>query len=214
VAEYSLGQELQARDPDRAIPHLRRTIEITEEALRANPAAGKPEIYVQSHVAIGTALLTKARAAADPRMKLQFIADARNAYATALRLDPKAPHAQRNLEIADQMRAQLTPRGNDTAWQLDVLLNAGTNAAAENDMNTALARYRQAVDLAPQSVEARVYLALGLGKVGRNVDAAEQLRAAQRLDAKAANEFVTRAMQLPPSEENLRDLIASLTRQP
>lgn len=197
IAEYSLGQALQTSDPDRAIPHLRRAVAIAEDALRANPSAAKPDTYVQSYVAIGTALVMKARAAADPGAKLQLIADARREYETALRLDPHAAHAQRNIEIAGQMQA-------------DALLNAGTAAAAQNDIATAIARYSQAVALAPQLVEPHVYLALGLGKAGRNAEAAGQLRIAESLDAKAANDFVTRAMRLPPGEGNLRNLLVSL----
>jgi tetratricopeptide (TPR) repeat protein len=222
VAEYSLGQELQASDPDRAIPHLRRVIELADAALRANPRAPRPETYPQAHVAIGTALLTKARNAKTQAEQLALITAARTEYETALRLDPNAPHAARNIEIADQMKAALAAPAttaaapapaDDKKKQLDAFLDAGTAESQQGHREHAIEQFRKAVALAPESVEAHVYLALGLGQAQQFAAAAQQLREAKRLDANAANNFVTKAMRLEAAPDNIDRLIASLEQQ-
>ncbi|HKO56782.1 MAG TPA: hypothetical protein VJ276_12980 [Thermoanaerobaculia bacterium] len=218
VAEYSLGQELQVSDPDRAIPHLRRVIELADAALRANPLAPRPESYTQAHVAIGTALLTKARDAKTPAERLALITAARTEYETALRLDPNAPHAARNIEIADQMKAQLAPAAaaapvTDKKKQLDAFLDAGTAESQQGHREHAIEQFRKAVALAPESVEAHIYLALGLGQAQQNAEAVRELREAKRLDASAANTFVTKAMRIEAAADNIDRLIASLEQQ-
>jgi hypothetical protein len=65
------------------------------------------------------------------------------------------------------------------------------------------------VALAPGSVEAHVYLALGLLLAKRHAEGVAELRNAKALDAMKANEFVTKAVQLPASAGNLDRLIAS-----
>lgn len=224
VAEYSLGQELQTTDPDRAIPHLRRVIEIADAALRANPEAGVPVTYTQAHVGIGTALLTKARGAKTQAEQLALINAARTEYEAALKLDPNAEHAAGNLKIADQMKAALTPQVSSAAptttaatpattdrkTQLDAFLNAGTAESQQGHHEHAIEQFQKAVALAPESVEAHVYLALGFAQAGRSPEAAKQLLEAKRIDANAANDFVTKAVQLQPAPDNLDRLIAQL----
>jgi tetratricopeptide (TPR) repeat protein len=224
VAEYSLGQELQVSDPDRAIPHLQRVIELADAALRANPRAARPEAYTQAHVAIGTALLMKARSAKTPAEQLGYITNARQMYERALQLDPNTAAAKKNIEIADQMKAQLAPAASalgtpapaavpDKKQQLDAFLNAGTAESQQGHREHAIEQFRKAVELAPESVEAHVYLALGYGQAQRNAEAARELREAKRLDAEAANTFVTKAMQIQPAPDNIDRLIASLEQQ-
>ncbi|HEV7921441.1 MAG TPA: hypothetical protein VGR02_11695 [Thermoanaerobaculia bacterium] len=221
VAEYSLGQELQVSDPDRALPHLQRVIELADAALRANPSAARPEAYTQAHVAIGTALLTKARSAKTPAEQLNYIVGARRIYERALQLDPNAAHAAKNIELADQMKAQLAPRQApgapppvpDKKQQLDAFLDAGTAESQQGHRDHAIQQFQKAVALAPESVEAHVYLALGFGQAQRNADAARELREAKRLDASAANDFVTKAMRIQPAPDNIDRLIASLEPQ-
>jgi tetratricopeptide (TPR) repeat protein len=223
VAEYSLGQELQVSDPDRALPHLQRVIELADAAMRANPGAARPEAYTQAHVAIGTALLTKARNAKTPAEQLNYIAGARRMYERALQLDPNAAAAAKNIAIADQMKAQLGPAAAaapggpapvpDKKRQLDAFLDAGTAESQQGHRDHAIEQFRKAVALAPESVEAHVYLALGLGQAQRNADAAAELREAKRLDANAANTFVTKAMRIQPAPDNIDRLIASLEQQ-
>lgn len=221
VAEYSLGQELQVTDPDRALPHLQRVIELADAAMRANPSAARPEAYTQAHVAIGTALLTKARGAKTPAEQLNYITGARRMYERALQLDPNAAAAAKNITIADQMKAQLAPVAApgtptpvpDKKQQLDAFLDAGTAESQQGHRDHAIEQFRKAVALAPESVEAHVYLALGLGQAQRNADAAAELREAKRLDADAANTFVTKAMRIQPAPDNIDRLIASLEQQ-
>ena len=73
-----------------------------------------------------------------------------------------------------------------------------------------MAEFRKAVEAAPQSVEAYVYLGLGLVQAKRNGEAITVLQEAAKLDAKQANDIVTRALQLPPSDANLETLIRSI----
>src|SRR5207253_9775930 len=73
IAEYTLGQALQLSDPDRALLHLRRCIELTRETLREHPTAGAPVWYPQAHVAAGTALLMKSRSVPTAAERLLLI---------------------------------------------------------------------------------------------------------------------------------------------
>lgn len=105
-AEYLLGQTLQMTQPDRAIPHLKKAIEIVE----GSNATSKPDWYAQSFVGIGTAELMKARdlpPAAPARDAL--IRDAQAQYNRALQVDPNAAHAKNNLAVAAAMLQQGRP---------------------------------------------------------------------------------------------------------
>jgi Flp pilus assembly protein TadD len=104
------------------------------------------------------------------------------------------------MAIADQMRSKA---------MLNALLNNGTALAQQRKYDEAIAEFRKAVALAPDSAEAHVYLALSLLLAKRNAEGVVELRKATALDAVKANDFVTRAMQLPASADNLDRLIAS-----
>lgn len=106
LAEYSIGQTLQLTAPDRALPHLERSIALAQESKRNHPNFPDPDWYAQSYVAMGTAKLMKARVApAQERMAL--IDSAERDLHDALKIDPDTPHAGNNLKVAAVMRQQL-----------------------------------------------------------------------------------------------------------
>ena len=201
VAEYTLGQSLETRDPDRAIEHLRRAIELSEAALRDNIYAQPPAILAQSYVGVGTALLTKARTVPD---NAHLIDDAIAAYEGALRFDPNAGNAKRNLALARSMR------GVRSASDVDRALDEGVALSRQHRFDEAIAAYRRAVALAPQSAPAHVYLGIGLAQAQRNAEAASELRAAAAIDRTRANRFVTGILRLQSADDNLDRLIAQL----
>jgi protein O-mannosyl-transferase len=202
IAEYTLGQVYETDDPDRAIPHLRRAIDLTETALRANPSSPKPDLYAQSHVGIGTALLEKAKSANDAAARAKLVDEAGAEYQAALRIDPNAGNAQRNLALVQSMRAT----------SVDRLIDAGVALSQKRQFDAAIAEYRKAVALAPDSVEPRVYLGIGLAQAGRNAEAASELRAAQKIDAARANRYVTGILRLQQNPGNLDALLRQLSQ--
>lgn len=207
IAEYILGQSLQADEADRAIPHLRRAIELTEAALRATPDSPKPDLYGQSHVGIGNALLTKAKSASDAAEKSKLIDDAATEYETALRIDPTAGNAQRNLSLARRLAAE---SGATSQKQVDRLIDAGVAFSQQKKLDLAVAEFRKAVALAPASLEAHVYLGIGLAQAHQNAEAAAELRKSQEIDAARTNRFVTGILRLPQDPTNLDRLLRQL----
>jgi protein O-mannosyl-transferase len=207
LAEYSIGQALQLSAPERALPHLERAVMLVQDSLRTHPKLPAPDWYAQSYVAMATAKLMKARVVAIPERAL-LLDGAEHDLQQALKIDPEAPHAENNLKVAAQMRRQLLPQGAD----VNALLTSGTVLSKEAKYDEAVAQFRKATELAPHSVEAHVYLGLGLAQARKNAEAIVAFREAERLDAARANDYVTRALQLPPQPTNLRDLIASLGR--
>jgi hypothetical protein len=207
IAEYVLGQSLQSDDPDRAIPHLRRAIDLTEAALRATPDSPKPDLYAQSHVGIGTALLTKAKSVSDAGQKQKLIVDAAGEYEAALRIDPTAGNAERNLALARRLAAE----GSGAAQRdVDRLIDAGVAFAQQKSFDQAIAEFRKAVSADPSSLEAHVYLGIGLAEAKQNAEAADELRKAQQIDAARANRFVTGILRLPKNDTNLDRLLQQL----
>jgi protein O-mannosyl-transferase len=204
IAEYTLGQVYETDDPDRAIPHLRRAIDLTEAALQASPNSPKPDLYAQAHVGIGTALLEKAKSAGDAAEKARLVDQAGAEYQAALRIDPNAGNAQRNLALVQSMRATAS------AGSVDRLIDAGVALSQKRQFDAAIAEYRKAVALAPDSVEPHVYLGIGLAQAGRNAEAASELRAAQKIDAARANRYVTGILRLQQNPENLEALLRQL----
>jgi len=207
LAEYSIGQALQLSAPERALPHLERAVLLVQDSRRTHPNFPAPDWYAQSYVAMATAKLMKARVVAVPE-RAPLLDGAERDLQQALKIDPEAAHAQNNLKVAEQMRRQLLPGGTD----INALLTSGTVLSQEAKYDEAVAQFRKATELAPHSVEAHVYLGLGLAQAKKNAEAIVAFRQAEKLDAARANDYVTRALQLPPHPTNLRDLIASLGR--
>jgi protein O-mannosyl-transferase len=100
LAEYSLGQALQLTQPDRAIFHLRRSIELRHQD-RLTP----PEVEAQAYVGLGTSLLMKARPLPAGSQRDAIIDEAVAQYDRALAIDPNAEHAKNNIAVANQMRS-------------------------------------------------------------------------------------------------------------
>ena len=106
VAEYNLGQTLQATKPDEAIPHLQRAIALTQPLLTL-PGATKPDWYPQAYVGLGTAMLMKARPLPQSPARDALIRDAIANYRQALAIDPNAAHAKNNIDVAAQMMPRI-----------------------------------------------------------------------------------------------------------
>jgi tetratricopeptide (TPR) repeat protein len=130
-------------------------------------------------------------------------------FDAALRLEPGAGKAQRNRELAMKMKGTARPV-LDPDTHLDALLDTGAAMSSQGKSEEAIQYFRAAVDFAPRSVEARIYLALGLAKANKNKEALEQLTEASRIDARGANGILTKALRLPEKSTNLEDIMNRL----
>jgi tetratricopeptide (TPR) repeat protein len=205
VAEYNLGQALQTTKPDEAMLHLRRAITLTEPVLKM-PGSVPPDWYPQAYVAIGTATLTKARGMPESATRTFLVNDAIGNYKEALAIDPDAPHAKNNIAVAMKMLPRIKKEPLQADY--DEYLNNGTAFSQAGRYDDAVDEFRHAVQIAPQSIEAHIYLGLGLVQAKHASDGVAELRAAKAIDAVQANEFLTTALHLPPSEGNLDAFIA------
>lgn len=110
-------------------------------------------------------------------------ANAEKAFAEAIRLDP-------NL--------------------YDARMNYVALLSASNRNEEALAQLAAASRIAPSSVEPHVFRALVLANLGRRPEAAEEAEAAQKIDAKVANDLFTNTLRLGANEKNLAQFITSM----
>jgi len=211
VAEYSLGQALELTKPDASIAHLRRALELTKEAAAGHLDA-TPDWYPEAYVGLGTALLMKARQEPDLTTRVATIHYAQEQLVTALKIDPKAPHAMNNLAFAQAMLAQ-TAAGKPARSEYDLAVERGVMLHNRNDFAGAIAAFRQAIDLQPRSVVAQIYLALALLRTHRGLEAAAALRTAKAIDAKQANDCITKALRMPPGPDNLDMMITQAAGQ-
>jgi tetratricopeptide (TPR) repeat protein len=209
IAEYSLGQTLQATKPDEAMNHLRRAIDLTEPLLRIENAT-MPDWYPQAYVGIGTAMLMKARQMPQTPARDTLIREAVASNRQALAIDPTAAHAKNNIAVATQMM----PHTLETALQSDYdeYLNDGTAFSQQGRYDEAVTEYRHAVEIFPKSVEAHIYLGLGLIQANKKAEGIAELRAAKTLGATQANEILTKALHLPASEGNFDGFIEQAMR--
>jgi tetratricopeptide (TPR) repeat protein len=207
VAEYLLGQTLQTTKPDQAMPHLQRAIDLTLPALQT-PGAKPPDWFPQAYVAMGAALVTKARPMPDSPVRSALIRGAITNNRYALSIDPKTPHAANNLAVATQMLPH-NPRQDD----YDRYLDGGTKFSQEGRYDDAVSQYRLAVELFPQSVEPHIYLALGLLQANKRPEGVAELRAAKAISPTDANDFLTNALHMPNNPRNLDAFIAQAAAQ-
>jgi len=107
---------------------------------------------------------------------------------------------------------KLQPGSGDLSVD-DAAIELGLALLNRQATTNAIAAFQQAVNLQPRSAAARVYLALGYLRAQRGHEAANELRTAKELDAGQANEFVTKALHMPPSPGNLDMIIAQSTGQ-
>lgn len=208
VAEYNLGQALQATKPDVAITHLSRAIALVQPLLQQQENAIAPDWYPQAYVGTGTALLTKARPMPQSPARDALIRQAIANYRQALTIDPNAAHAKNNIAVATQM----LPHTLETALQSDYedYLNEGTAYSQQGHYDEAVAEYRHAVDISPRSVEAHIYLGLGLVQANKKSEGIAELRTAKAIDAAQANVLLTKALHLPPDAGNLDGFLGQL----
>ena len=210
MAEYSLGQALELTKPEASIAHLRRAVELTKEAA-AGRLEAMPDWYPEAYVGLGTALLMKARQEPDLTTRAAVIRDAQEQLVAALKIDPNAPHAMNNLAFAQVMLAQAST-STPARSEYDLAIDLGVKLLNENDLAGAIAAFRRAVDLQPHSAAARVYLALALLRAHR-ADAVAALRAAKAIDAKKANDYITKALRMPPAPDNIDMVITQAAGQ-
>jgi hypothetical protein len=210
-AEYNLGQTMQATKPDEAMPHLRRAIALMQSVLML-PGATKPAWYSQAYVGLGTAMLMKARPLAQSPARDALIQDAVANYRQALALDPNAPHAKHNIEVAAQMMPRKPVVTGALQSDYDAYLNEGTVLSQQGHFVEAVDEFRQAVAIAPRATEARIYLALGLIQANRRPDGVAELQAAKAIDAVEANEILTKALHMPVGDGNLDAFIEQASR--
>jgi tetratricopeptide (TPR) repeat protein len=206
TAEYLLGQTLQATKPDEAMPHLQRAIDLTLPALKAEGAKA-PDWFPQAYVAMGTALVVKARTMPDSPVRTALIRGAITNNRYALSLDPKTPHAANNLAVATQMLPH-NPRQDD----YDRYLDGGTKLSQAGRYDEAVSQYRLAAELFPQSVEAHIYLGLGLLQANKHSEGVAELRAAKGISPTDANDFLTNALRMPVNPRNLDAFIAQASQ--
>jgi tetratricopeptide (TPR) repeat protein len=217
VAEYSLGQTLELTRPEASIEHLGRAIALTEEALAGRtigPDLPGPDWYVQAYIGRGAARLMSARnqPAAAARV---LITDAIKDFEQAKTLQPDAAHLNNNLLVAHQMLAAATngPRPNAAKLAYNAAISEGVKRLNSGDPSVALGEFRKAQQIEPQSAAPPVYLALTLLKMNQPSAAVTELRAAKKADAVKANDYITSALNMPPSPDNLDRLIARLSAE-
>ncbi len=206
VAEYLLGQTLQATRPDQAMPHLQRAIDLTLPALQVQ-GAKPPDWFPQAYVAMGTALVLKARAMPDSPVRTALVRGAITNNRFALTLDPKTPHATNNIAVATQMLPH-NPRQDE----YDKYLDDGTKFSQAGHFDEAVSQYRLAVEIFPQSVEPHIYLGLGLLQANKRTEGVAELRAAQAISPGDANDFLTNALHMPANPRNLDAFIAQASQ--
>jgi protein O-mannosyl-transferase len=206
TAEYLLGQTLQATKPDEAMTHLQRAIDLTLPALQVQGAKA-PDWFPQAYVGMGTALVMKARPMRDSPVRTALIRGAITNNRYALSLDPKTPHAANNLAVATQMLPH-NPRQDD----YDRYLDGGTKLSQAGRYDDAVSQYRLAVELFPQSVEAHIYLGLGLLQANKRSEGVAELRTAKAIAPTDANDFLTSALRMPNNPRNLDAFIAQASQ--
>jgi tetratricopeptide (TPR) repeat protein len=204
VAEYSLGQALELTKPEASIAHLRRSIKLTKEN------SSLPIWYAQAHVGLGTALLMKARQENAAPARVALVRNALQQLDIALKINPKTPHAQNNIAFGKAMLAQAAA-GAPIRADCDAAIERGAALLNRGDVTGAITAFRQALDLQSRSATAHAYLALALLRAQRGREAANELRAAKAIDGKLANDFITKALRMPPGPDNIDMVISRLS---
>jgi tetratricopeptide (TPR) repeat protein len=207
AAEYLLGQTLQTTKPDEAMLHLQRSIDLTLPALRVQGAKA-PDWFPQAYVGMGTALVMKARTMPDSPVRTALLRGAITNNRFALSLDPETPHAKNNLALATQMLPH-NPRQDE----YDRYLDEGTKFSQAARYDDAVSQYRLAAELFPKSVEAHIYLGLGLLQAKKPSEGVAELRGAQAISPTEANDFLTNALHMPANTRNLDAFIAQAAAQ-
>jgi protein O-mannosyl-transferase len=209
--DYLYGRSISESDPDRALPYLRRAIGQMEAEARSRPADKPSDLLREAQIAAGTALLLKAGQTGDKAAARGFIDEAERHYRAALTADPRDPlHRVRyDLAITRETRKRLDGRGDDA----QSIMTDGATLLGNNRLAEAAAVFRRAVAESPDLPETHVYLGIALAGLEQNAAAVAELRAAQQLNEERANLCLTRALQLPFDENNLRNFMSAHTRR-
>jgi tetratricopeptide (TPR) repeat protein len=134
-----------------------------------------------------------------------------------LEASPKTASVWNNLALAYERKddAAKADQAFREAIRLDpTLYDARMNYVAllsgSNRNDEALAQLAAAERLAPASVEPHIFRALVLANLGRHSEAAEEAEAAQKIDAKAANDQFTATLRLGANGNNLAQFISAM----
>jgi hypothetical protein len=210
MAEYLVGQTLQLTKPDAAIVHLRRAIALAEPQ-RATPGRSMPVWYSQAFVGLGMSELLKARSMPASPARTALVNDGIAQNRRALEFDPDSAQAKTNIATGMQMLPP-TPALSPLQADYDAYLNEGTSYSQAGRYDEAVIEYRHAVELFPQSVEAHIYLGLGLIQANKRADGVAEMRTAKMLSPIQANDFLTKAIHLPPNPSNLDGFITQMSQ--
>jgi len=96
--------------------------------------------------------------------------------------------------------------------RFDAHLTSGTYLSQRGSYAEAVEEYRRATEIFPKSVEAHIYLGLGLLQANKKPEGIAELRAARDLDSSQANAMLTKALQMPPSDGNLDGFIEQMAK--
>jgi hypothetical protein len=208
TADFALGNSFIASDPDTALYFLRRTLAECEAKRQRNPHAST-HLAVETHIAIGNALLAKAMVT-DRAEAPKYVGEAEQNYRTALAMDANDPvrRGPYNLAVAENTRRKVLGRGDDA----ESMIAGGIRLLDAGRVDDAVAQLRHATVSAAGLPEPHVYLAIALSRGGRKAEAAQELRTAEAINASMANVCLTNALRLPFSDDNLQNEIARLTK--
>lgn len=211
--EYSLGQTLALTNPDKSLVHSRRGLEL------ANKDIISPRQHAQFYVSIGSALIVKAQRERDNPSAGQWLQEASAALERAIQIDPEGTgNARRNLDLIRSMTttaAATTATPADAAAaaknaQMSEIFKRGLNFLNSGDIANAVKTFQEGVELDPNAVDARMYLAIALVQARRNAEAVTQFETARKLDPVKANQYITKALRMEPDPRNLDMLIDRL----
>jgi tetratricopeptide (TPR) repeat protein len=194
-AEYALGASLRTSDPERAVEHLQRALEIAAVAMRADRNE-RPIWFAQAYADIATSFLAQREKSPSARERTNFLQGAIGASRRALAVEANIAEAKAIIARAEKLLAA------DPNAKRDTHLNAGRLLAQQGRFPDAIVEFRKAVAADPKSVDSHIYLALSMLQANQKDEARAELAAAKTIDGTAANEVLTNLMQLPPSPAN------------
>jgi tetratricopeptide (TPR) repeat protein len=194
-AEYALGASLRTSDPERAVEHLQRALEIEAVAMRADRNE-RPIWLAQAYADIATAFMAQGERLPAGGERTNFLRGSIGASRRALAINANIGEAKAIIARAEKLLAA------DPHSARDSHLNAGTLMAQQGRTADAIAEFRKAVEADASSVESHVYLALGLLQANQKDEARAELAAAKTINGSVANEVLTKTLQLPPSPAN------------
>ncbi|MCU1228202.1 MAG: cellulose synthase subunit BcsC [Acidobacteria bacterium] len=202
-AEYALGASLRASDPERAVEHLQRAFEIAAVAMRGDRNA-QPAWLAQAYADIATAFFSQGEKAPSGAERTNLLQGAIGASRRALAVDANIAEAKTLIPRAEKLLAA------DPHSARDSHINAGRLLTRQGRFADAIAEFRKAVAADPHSVDSHICLALGLLQANQKEEARTELAAAKTIDGAAANDVLTKLLQLPPGPANFDTFTAEI----